>query len=200
MKRRTPRLGSGFARATLGRGRGTLSFPTLSITQAPTVGADNVAFSPSFIVQHPHNTPGVTITATRSVNKTGVLIGTQTAVTNGSGAATFSTLGMHIATKIIITQQPAGAVNNQPLVTQITGNIQDINGNIIQSAGVVITLTVNVGSRIGTNTVVTDANGLWTYVGSGFGLSVPTPPTVVTITASSPDLTAAVATPITVSV
>lgn len=166
---------------------------------------------------------GFTVTA--SVVSGTATLANNTAITDAQGIATFTSLtitgsgGVQLratsplltaidtatftvqvaATKVVITVQPAGAVDNTAFTTQMQGVIQDATDTVVPQAGVVIQVVSTDGTRIGTtNTVVTDAFGGWTYVGTGFGIDVVSPPTSVTLTVSSPGLTSAVSNPITI--
>ena len=68
----------------------------LTVQNQPTTATDNVAFSTPVVVEANDGrgpVAGATITA-EILSGSGNLIGSVTAVTNGSGVATFSTLGI----------------------------------------------------------------------------------------------------------
>lgn len=70
----------------------------LTIQAQPTGGTDNTAFStqPSILATNGFGVPVAGVTVTASIESgSGSLIGSTTAVTNGSGIATFTTLGIN---------------------------------------------------------------------------------------------------------
>jgi hypothetical protein len=142
---------------------------------------------------NPVSDAGITVTASIG-SGAGTLGGTLTATTNGSGVATFTDLKITgalgtrtltfsatsldpatsnnvvveagIATQMVMfTQPPATVPNGAVIVPNPAVALQDISGNNVDSAGVVITVQIFSGGGTlgGTTNVATDANGRATF-------------------------------------
>ena len=168
----------------------------LGVVQQPSGNATNGApFPTQPAIQlldgtgNPVAQAGVVVTASIASGP-GVLSGTATAITNGSGVATFTNLaitglvgtyrlrfdapgvtgvgstdillGAGPASNLVITTQPAGAVNGVPLSQQPGVQLTDGTGNPVGTSGVTITAALASGPGVlgGTLTATTNAAGL----------------------------------------
>lgn len=136
---------------------------------------------------------GVTVTASVS-SGAGQLSGTFAVSTEAAGTATFTDLvitgtGPHVltfsatgltavqsaafnvtaqaATRLLVTQQPAGAVSGVPFTQQPVIQLADAQGAAVPQSGVLVTAAIagGPGSLSGSIAVATDANGSATFSG-----------------------------------
>jgi hypothetical protein len=176
-------------------------------TQPPATAFGGIGFSTSPAVQlrdasgNAVSQAGVNITATLNGTGGGVLTGTTTVATNGSGVATFTGLSVDgsgtytivfsgpgltsatsstitvtlPATRLAVTTQPsANAASGSAFGVQPAVQLRDANSNPVSQAGVQVTAAITGGGAtlLGSATAVTDASGLATFAGLGITGSV----------------------------
>jgi hypothetical protein len=168
---------------------------------------------------NPVSQAGVTVTVSIGTGTGGTLLGTASAITNASGVALFTNLGISgtvgaytlafsssgltgvssaainlsagAAAKLIITTQPSSPVSSgAPLSPQPVVQVADAQNNPVSSAGLVVTATASASGTLGgTLTASTNASGAAAF--SGLTVSGVTGD-VFTITFSATGVSAAV--------
>ncbi len=174
-----------------------LSATQVAFIQQPTNTVAGASISPAITVQLRNSLNGGVSTAGVNISLalttgTGPLNGTLTAVTNGSGIATFTGLSINLpgskdltassaglssavsnaftisagpASAIAFTQQPTDAVAGVNISPSITVNVQDALGNNVLASGVTVnmSLTSGTGTLSGTVSRSTNASGVATF-------------------------------------
>jgi hypothetical protein len=165
---------------------------TITFVQQPTNAVAGVSIAPAVTVllTDIFGNPiiGANITLNLSTG-TGILSGTVTQVTNGSGVATFPDLSINlvggknltatagaltvisnpftitVSTPAIITfaQQPSNAVAGMNIAPAVTVSLTDIFGNPIIGANITLNLSIGTGVLSGTLTQMTDGVGVATF-------------------------------------
>ena len=176
----------------------------LTITTQPGGASSNTAFTTQPVIQvrdaqgNAVAQADITVTASIASGGPGTLVGTAQAITNASGVATFSDLGLsgtvgsytigfasapltgatsgsialaHGAPAVlVILVQPGGAVNGAAFSTQPSLELRDAQANPVTQAGITVTASANGGaSLVGSGSASTNASGVATF--SGLGLS-----------------------------
>ncbi|MFM6966261.1 MAG: beta strand repeat-containing protein, partial [Rhodoluna sp.] len=113
---------------------------------------------------------GVADFAGKGLKLTGA-IGSKTLTASISSPSSFSTpvtisLTYGVATKLVLTTQPAGFVNRANFTTQPAVTVQDVSGNTVTNAAVSVDVAIDSGSLSGT-TRVAAVNGVATFAGLG---------------------------------
>ena len=190
------------------------AFPVQPVVQLKDVNGNNVS------------TAGIVISAAITAPGTGTLGGTVSAATDASGAATFTNLkitgtigartltfssgaltpatssGVNVtpgaATQLVLTTPPPSTANSgQAFASPSALRLQDISGNNVLQAGVLVTTSVSpsAGVTLGGGSTTTDASGTATFG----GLTLTGPAGGYTLTFSSGALTPAASGTITLS-
>jgi prepilin-type N-terminal cleavage/methylation domain-containing protein len=168
----------------------TSSTATVTITVSTNPGSSTLAGTASAPVVN-----GVATFSNLTLNRPGTGY-KLTAASSGLTAAVSSAFNVTIGTasKLVVTQQPAGAKAGVAFTTQPKVTVQDAAGNTITTSTAPITLAVTSGTGTAGATLACTSNPVNAVAGVATlaGCKIATPGSAYTITASSPGLTDAV--------